>query len=121
LPYGPKTDPVESFPFDELAPRTHEGYLWGNPAFACAQLAAAAVQQGGSPGDVLDLDDLPAHTYRQDGEPHLQACAEAFLGDRAAQAILARGLMPFASLRDRNAIRLLRFQSLSDPPTGLGF
>src|SRR6476646_5312442 len=37
LPYGKSSDPVESFPFEELAPRReHESYLWGNGALACA-------------------------------------------------------------------------------------
>src|SRR5205814_1569367 len=73
LPYGPKSDPIDAFPFDELAPaRTHESYLWGNPAFACAQLAIAAFRARGEEmelGEVTELDDLPCHTFREDGEP----------------------------------------------------
>jgi type VI secretion system protein ImpC len=123
LPYGPKTDPVESFAFDELATgRAHEDYLWGNPAFACALLAVAAFRENGAEmqlGDVLELDDLPAHSYREDGEAHLQACAEVFMPERVRDALLARGLMPFVSARDRNSARLARFQSIADPPAPL--
>jgi type VI secretion system protein ImpC len=123
LPYGPKTDPIESFAFDELGPsREHEQYLWGNPAFACALLAAAAFREKGAQmqlGDVLEVDDLPAHTYREDGEAHLQPCGEVFMPERVTTALLGRGLMPFVSARDRNSIRLARFQSLADPPAPL--
>jgi type VI secretion system protein ImpC len=118
LPYGPATDPVESFAFDELADgRSHEHYLWGNPAFACAQLIAAAFAASGSalqPGEVSELDDLPGHVYREGGEARLQPVAETFLSDRAVQAIADRGLIPLVSARDRNALRIPRFQSLAD-------
>jgi type VI secretion system protein ImpC len=123
LPYGPKTDPVEAFPFDELGgKRAHEAYLWGNPAFACALLAVAAFREKGADmqlGDVLELDDLPAHTYREDGESHLQACAEVFMPERVSTALLGLGLMPLISARDRNSARLARFQSIADPPASL--
>jgi type VI secretion system protein ImpC len=111
LPYGAQSDPLESLPFEELAGgRPHEAYLWGNAAFACAQVVA---------GGDADIGDLPAHTYRLDGEAHLQACAEAYLGERALRAIAERGLMPLASSRDRNAVRLTHLQSLADPPAPL--
>ena len=71
------------------------------------------------PGDVLEIEDLAAHTYAEDGEAKLYPCAEVHLSERAADAMLARGVMPLASFRNRNAVRLIRFQSLSDPPTPL--
>jgi type VI secretion system protein ImpC len=123
LPYGEKTEEIERFEFEELsAPPEHESYLWGNPAFACARLLAQAFQaRGGSmePGDYLDIEDLPAHVYQDAGEAKMTPCAEVFLTERAAAAILDRGVMPVMSYRDRNAARLARFQSLADPPAGL--
>jgi type VI secretion system protein ImpC len=70
-------------------------------------------------GDVLEIDDLPAHAYREDGEAHLQACAEVFMPERTSIALLGRGLMPLISARDRNSARLARFQSIADPPAAL--
>lgn len=123
LPYGPKTNPVESFPFDEFAAtRPHEAYLWGNPAYACALLAAAAFRDRGADmalGDVVEIDRLPCHTYREEGEARMQPCAEVFLSERLGTTLLGRGLIPLASSRDRNAIRVLRFQSIADPPAAL--
>ena len=119
LPYGKRTDPVEQFEFDELAGAwNHESYLWGNPALACALLIGRSFMAHGwemEPGDELEIGDLPAHTLERDGEPQLQACAEAYLTERAGQAILSRGVMPLLSYRNRNAVRVLRFQSLADP------
>jgi type VI secretion system protein ImpC len=120
LPYGRETDEVEQFTFEEVsAGWNHENYLWGNPAFACAQLLGESFTATGpamQAGDHLDVGDLPAHTLPTEEGPALQACAEVFLPERAADAILRRGLMPLMSFRNRNMVRLLRFQSIADPP-----
>jgi type VI secretion system protein ImpC len=119
LPYGKDTDRVEHFDFEEFTPaRAHEAYLWGNPALACALLIGRSFSARGwamEPGDELDIDGMPAHAFDQDGEPQLQACAEVYLTERAGQAMLNRGVMPLLSHKNRNAIRLVRFQSLADP------
>ncbi|MCC6535894.1 MAG: type VI secretion system contractile sheath large subunit [Burkholderiales bacterium] len=123
LPYGAKTDPIDSFPFEELdAPAAHEHYLWGNPALACALLLGQSFQANGwdmACGDQLEVGDLPAHIVEAGEEKRMQACAEVFLTERAAEAILERGPMPLASYRNRNAARLLRFQSLALPAKAL--
>jgi len=123
LPYGKGTEPVEQFDFEEFegAP-AHEDYLWGNPALACVYLLGQAFAQWGwdmRPGALRDIGGLPAHVYREDGESRLKPCAEALLTEKAATKILDQGLMPLLSLKDRDAIRLLRFQSLADPPAPL--
>ncbi len=123
LPYGSKTDPVEQFAFEEMpGGRDPEAYLWGNPALACARLIVAAFAEQGdnfSPGDVLELNDFPAHVYEEAAERLLQPATETLLGERAMQAILARGLMPLLGHRQLNAVRLARFQSLAEPATAL--
>jgi type VI secretion system protein ImpC len=68
---------------------------------------------------VLEVDDLPAHSFRLDGEAHLQPCAEVFMPERVSTALIGLGLMPLVSARDRNSARLARFQSLADPPASL--
>ena len=123
LPYGAKSDPIESFEFEELGTsRDHEAYLWGNPAFALALLAGQAFQEDGWAMDLdrrLDVADLPSHAYREEGEAKLQPCAEVLLSESAGEAILAHGIMPLMSYRNRNAARLLRWQSLADPAQAL--
>jgi len=123
LPYGKSSDPVESFPFEELAPRREPGsYLWGNGALACALLIGRAFASRGwemEPGDELEVEDLPAHVYDDGGGKRLQPCAEAALLDRAAEAILSAGLMPLLSHQGRNALRVMRFQSIANPAQAL--
>jgi type VI secretion system protein ImpC len=119
LPYGKETDPVEQFDFEEMpAAPGHEQYLWGNPAIGCAYLLAGAFSQYGwgfRPGAVLEIDGLPLHVSNDAGESRTQPCAEAWLTNRAAETILAKGPMPWLSVKGRDAVRLARFQSLASP------
>jgi len=119
LPYGKNSDALDHFEFEELgSEREHESYLWGNPAFACALLIGEAYQNRGwsmMPGDILDVQDLPAYSFEENGEVKMMACAEGFLTEHAAETMLDRGLMPLVSYRNRNAVRLMRFQSIAEP------
>lgn len=119
LPYGPRREEIESFSFDEVGGAPEPGdLLWGNPAFLCALLSARAAQEGAYAAP-LEAGDLPALVYDEEGEKKLSPCAEEWIGERAGLAMLERGVIPLLSRRDRNSVRLLRLQSLSDPPQDL--
>ena len=122
LPYGKKTDPIESFPFEELAPRAGrapEARLWSPAAFAIAEVYGAAFRAEGwqldAPAGQLDLEDLPAHSYDDDGELRLFAPAEVGLGERAATAVVAAGLTAILARRDRGAARVVTAGSIAIP------
>jgi type VI secretion system protein ImpC len=123
LPYGPDTDEIDSFAFEEVAEASdHRRFLWGNPAVGCAALICQAFTERGwqmSPGDILDIADLPAYSYPADDERKILACAEVYLTETAADRILDQGLMPIMSLHNTNRVRLLRFQSIASPPRAL--
>lgn len=124
LPYGAATDRIESFAFEEMHPaRVHTHYLWGNAAFSLAALAGQAFREEGwemTLASQLDVADLPSHIYREDGEPHQQPCAEILMSEATAEALLDAGVMPLISWRNRDAARLLRWQSIADPVKPLG-
>jgi type VI secretion system protein ImpC len=123
LPYGPRTDPIEAFAFEEFAGQPgHEHFLWGNGSLAAALLIGRAFTARGwamELGDEREIGDLPAYTFVQDGEPAMQACAERYLTESEIEALLKAGLIPLASRRDGNAVVAIRFQSVSDPPAPL--
>jgi len=123
LPYGKQTSRTDEFEFEELPdPRGQEAFLWGNPATVCAMLMGASFTERGwsmEPGDLLELDDLPVYVYKEEGESRLLPCAEVCLSERAADAILSRGIMPLLSYKNRGTVRVARFQSLADPPAAL--
>jgi type VI secretion system protein ImpC len=119
LPYGKKSDPIDSFDFEEMThPPEHEDYLWGNPAFACTLLLAQSFSEDGwgmHLGSHRQIEGLPLHVYEQDGESELKPCAEALLTEEAAENILDCGLMPLESIKGQDALQLMRFQSIAKP------
>ena len=123
LPYGKKTSPLESFDFEEFPELpVHEDYLWGDPAFAVALLLAQSFSHAGwemRPGTVTEIDRLPLHVYGKDGEPESKPCAEVLLTEDAAERLLEEGLIPLVSFKNRDLVRVMRFQSIADPARGL--
>jgi predicted component of type VI protein secretion system len=108
LPYGVRTSPIDSFEFEEMpgAP-VHEHYLWGNAAIACLAILVRAEP------DNLNLDSLPAHTYKHDSEWIMTPCAELFMTETQVLALIDNGLMPLISYKDRPMVRLAGFRSVT--------
>jgi type VI secretion system protein ImpC len=123
LPYGRKTSPLESFDFEEFPEMpVHDDYLWGNPAFAAALLLGQSFSAAGwemRPGNVTEIEQLPLHIYLKAGESESKPCAEVLLTEDAVERILEAGLMPLVSFKGRDRVRLVRFQSIADPPRAL--
>jgi type VI secretion system protein ImpC len=124
-PYGKASDPIQAFAFEEFAGLpVHEEFLWGNGALVPALLAGRAFTARGwdmELGDEREIGDLPAYTFMRDGEREMQACGERYLTESELQGLLTAGLIPVASRRDRNAVVVIRFQSVSDPPAPLAW
>ncbi|HEY7514014.1 MAG TPA: type VI secretion system contractile sheath large subunit [Vicinamibacteria bacterium] len=123
LPYGADGEECEGLAFEELSspPLAHE-YVWGNPAIACASLLAQSFSAEGwgmRPGTHREIDDLPLYLARVDAEIMAQPAAEVLLPETATERLLDLGVMPLASIHERGAARLLRFQSIADPPAPL--
>ena len=123
LPYGKETESTELFDFDEI-PDTdvHEDYLWANPAFAATLLLAQTFTQQGwqlRPGTLAEITGLPIHIYTAEGESRTKPCAEVLMTQTSAEEMIEKGFMPLASLKDQPVVRLVRFQSLADPPSAL--
>jgi len=114
LPYGAKTSTIDSFQFEEMpgAP-AHTDYLWSNPSLACAYLLG----QGSSGGQTPTLiTGLPVHIYQSEGEPVAKPCAEVLLSEKDAEWVMEQGFMPLVAIKNQDAIRMLRFQSIGRRP-----
>jgi type VI secretion system protein ImpC len=122
-PYGKGSDTIDAFSFEEMPVKPeHESYLWGNPAFLCGHLLADQFESFDSDQDVHgggEVSGLPIHKFTSDGETQVKPCAEAWLSERAAEAILSHGIMPVLSVHGRDAVQLLTLRALSDPPRPL--
>ncbi len=116
LPYGPRNEPVSAFAFDELADASatsvHDRLVWRSAALDAALLLAQGYADGGVETR-LQLDDLPAFIDRSGDEPHLQAVAEAYLGEREVNVLQAAGLITLQSDRRMPNARVSGWQSIA--------
>ena len=123
LPYGAKSEPTETFSFEEMdASPNHNHYLWANPTFVCGLLLAQSFTSSGweiGQRFVQDIDNLPMHIYKENGESKIKPCAELVMTLNAAEKLLEQGLMPVISYRDSDRVRVARFQSIASQPTAL--
>jgi type VI secretion system protein ImpC len=65
------------------------------------------------PGEIQDVDSLPAYVYADDGESVLQPIAEVWLNERSAGVIADQGIMPVVSIQGSDSVRLASFHSLA--------
>jgi type VI secretion system protein ImpC len=121
-PYGPGTDAIDAFDFQELPPKPESSrFLWGNPAIACAYLMARAhydESQLTAAGD-LEIEDLPTVIYDDGTGQALQPPVEALINDRAMQQIEASGLIAMLGRRNANAVRCAGLTAVATQSTSL--
>lgn len=123
MPYGEKSDSVETFSFEEFAANnSHLSYLWTNPCFGSVLLLAQSYRlYGWEMGQALrrEIENLPMHIYQEDGETKTKPCAEIVLTEGMLENLLESGLMPVISFRDSEKVRIARFQPVSSNSTNL--
>jgi hypothetical protein len=123
VPYGADTEPLETFSFEEFADGPeHDSYVWANACFAAAALLAQSYSNYGwemGRSMMQDLEDLPVHMYKQNGETVYQPCSEVLMTQNGAEVLMEYGLMPLVSYKNTDRVKLARFQSIADPVTGL--
>lgn len=118
IPYGKKSSPIESFPFEELSEAfKHEYYLWGNSATLVTLLLAQSYKQLGwhfRAGQLNEVDDLPLHIYiDEDGDNVAKACGEIFITDTAVDKLANAGLLSVRSIKGKAGILVPNFRSFS--------
>ena len=67
------------------------------------------------PGTVTEIDRLPLHVYEKDGESEPKPCAEVLLTEEAIGRMIEEGLIPLVSFKNRDSVRVARFQSVAAP------
>lgn len=108
LPYGNKRDPIASLEFEECSaiPQSHE-LLWANAAFLSAR---TLLRNESSPAF---FDDAPAFSFSEDGDSKLQPATETVLNEAQANALIARGIMPVISYKQRQGVCLMGLATLT--------
>jgi hypothetical protein len=121
MPYGERTDPVDSFDFEEFTPQSGlSGMLWGNSAVIAGLLLGATFSQQGSsmkPGSVLSLGEMPFYYYTDpDGDQTALPCTERMLSSKMAELVSKHRFMPLLSIKGRPEVRLAGFGSVTGGP-----
>jgi type VI secretion system protein ImpC len=119
LPYGARTQPADSFLFEEQVQADHGKLVWGNPAFAVAAVFAQAFAADGWQLDpsasMTRLEGLPLYNYEADGEIVTKPCAEVLMGEQTVEALMNGGLLPLVSYRDADIVGFPSLQTLANP------
>jgi type VI secretion system protein ImpC len=106
LPYGPSSNRVQAFEYEEDVAGHHDRYLWGNAAFAFATRVADSFARyrwcpniiGPSSGGTVE--DLPLHEYEALGRIQTKIPTEIVVTERREWAIAECGFIPLTYRRD---------------------
>ena len=120
LPFGAETEPVDAFEFEETAgAEVPDGYLWGNPVFALGRVAIRAFTDLGALTALpkfAQLDDLPVHVYRAEGEVRSTGPTDRLFTDSEIELLTRLGLIPVVAVRGRDVAFVASFRSVTGAP-----
>lgn len=122
-PYGKTTEPLEAIAFEEMStPPNREHYLWGNPIWILTSLFGEAFGEAhwDFHADMRDtIPEIATHCYQDHGSSEQTPCASPRLAESDVSTLLKLGLMPMISIRGQNIVKIVREQSIAEPPTPL--
>jgi type VI secretion system protein ImpC len=120
LPFGAETEPVDAFEFEETAgAEAPDGFLWGNPVFALGCVAIRAFTDLGALTALpkfAQLDDLPVHVYRAEGEVRSTGPTDRLFTDSEIELLTRLGLIPVVAVRGRDVAFVASFRSVAGAP-----
>ncbi|UQY44741.1 type VI secretion system contractile sheath large subunit [Mixta hanseatica] len=123
LPYGIRTNPVDSFDFEEETDgASHANYTWTNAAYAMAAninrsfkefgwcTSIRGVESGGA------VENLPCHTFpSDDGGVDMKCPTEIAISDRREAELAKNGFMPLVHRKNSDFAAFIGAQSLQKP------
>ncbi len=99
LPYGPDTQPVKRFNYQEKVTENHEHYLWGNAAFAFATKLTDSFAKYRWCANIIGpkgggaIEDLPLHQYEAMGEIQTKIPTEVLISERREYELAEEGFI----------------------------
>jgi type VI secretion system protein ImpC len=123
LPYGPETNPVKAFQYEETVKGKHESYLWGNTAFTFATRLTDSFakhrwcpniigpQSGGA------VEDLPLHQYESMGEIETKIPTEVLISERREYELSEEGFIGLAMRKGSDNAAFFSANSVQKPKT----
>ncbi len=99
LPYGPDTQPVKAFNYQEDVSGSHEHYLWGNTAFAFATRLTESFAKYRWCANIIGpmgggaVEDLPLHQYEAMGAVQTKIPTEVLISERREFELAEEGFI----------------------------
>ncbi len=120
-PYGNATVPVEAFDFEEDTTE-HDGYLWGNSAWALGARVSQAFSQYGWCATIRGVEGgglvegLPVHNFRTDaGDVTMKCPTESPITDRREKELADLGFAPLVHCKGTDKAAFFSVQSAQKP------
>lgn len=123
LPYGPKTNPISEFAFDEdTAASDSSKYTWCNAAYAMAVNITRSFKlygwcariRGTESGGIVE--GLPCHTFpTDDGGVDMKCPTEIGITDRREAELAKNGFMPLSHYKNTDYAVFMGAQSMHKP------
>jgi type VI secretion system protein ImpC len=122
-PYGAKSNPVESFDFEEdTEGARHDKFVWSNSAYAMAVNITRSFKMYGWCSRIRgvesggELAGLPCHTFpTDDGGQDMKCPTEIAITDRREAELAKNGFMPLVHRKNSDAAYFIGAQSLQKP------
>ncbi len=123
LPYGPQTEPVEAFDFEEEVDGPDAGrFLWGSPAFAMAANIGRAFSLYGWCVRIRGIDGggvvegLPSYHFpTADGDVDVRCSTEVALSERREAELAMNGFIPLVHRKNADFPAFIGAPSLQKP------
>jgi type VI secretion system protein ImpC len=118
-PYGQKTEPIESFRFEEFTPQSGlKAMLWANGSMLAGLLLGKTFSEQGAKGmrlgSIMTLADVPFYYYTDaEGDQVALPNTERLVTESTAAYLMSQNFMPVLCIRGRPEVRLGSFQSLA--------
>ncbi|WP_347555609.1 type VI secretion system contractile sheath large subunit [Robbsia sp. KACC 23696] len=123
VPYGAKTQPVETFQFEEdVNGSDHSKYLWANAAYQLALRITNAFAQHSWPTAIRgvegggQVEGLAAHVFQTDeGDMALKCPAEVAITDRREKELSDLGFVSLVSAKGESSATFFGSQTVNKP------
>jgi type VI secretion system protein ImpC len=99
LPFGPDTQPVKAFNYQEDVSASHEDYLWGNTAFTFASRLTDSFAKYRWCANIIGpmgggaVEDLPLHQFEAMGAVQTKIPTEVLISERREYELAEEGFI----------------------------
>ena len=99
LPFGPNTEPIKAFNYEEDVSASHDDYLWGNAAFTFASRLTDSFAKYRWCANIIGpkgggtVEDLPLHQYEAMGAIQTKIPTEVLISERREYELAEEGFI----------------------------